>query len=184
MRKFHLVYIISAVRNRCLALWRKKEFEIYTGEGAEGLSIIGKIYLRNPNVHVGKNVTIYPGVMFWGDGKIVIGDNVDIGKDTIIYSSKEGGIIIGNYSHIAGQCYIIDMDHGIEKGLRIDEQQNTVKKVQIGTDCWIGADATILKGSIIEDGAVIAAKALVKGTVASNSIVAGIPARKIKERTA
>ena len=54
-------------------------------------NIVGDITVINKNIKLGRNVTIYPGVMFWGDGLIEIGDNVDIGKDTVIYSSKSGG---------------------------------------------------------------------------------------------
>ena len=41
--------------------------------------------------------------MFFGDGLIEIGDNVDIGNGTIIYSSKSGGVSIGDNSSIAAQ---------------------------------------------------------------------------------
>lgn len=83
---------------------------------------------------------------------------------------------------IAAQCYIIDMDHGMEKEKLIREQNNTAAKVTIGEDCWIAANVTVLKGSQINDGAVVGAKSLVKGNVESNSIVVGAPCRKIKMR--
>ena len=71
---------------------------------------------------MGNNITIYPDVMFWGNGPIVIGDNVDIGNGTIIYPSKVGGgVIIGNNTVIVAQCYIIDMDHGTNIGTLIRE---------------------------------------------------------------
>ena len=72
-------------------------------------NILGKIYLNAKNVKVGKNVTFYPGVYLWGND-IEIGDNVDIGVGTIIYSKN--GIKIGDNTIIAGQCSIL-------KGARI-----------------------------------------------------------------
>ncbi len=63
--------------------------------------------------------------------------------------------IVGN-TVIAGQCYIIDMDHGMRKEELISKQDNSAKAVIIGNDVWIGANATILKGPLIHDGAVIA----------------------------
>lgn len=67
--------------------------------------------LINRNITVRKNVTFYPDVMLFGDGPIIIGDNVDIGNGTIIYSSKNGGgVTIGNNTMIAAQSYIIDTD--------------------------------------------------------------------------
>lgn len=83
---------------------------------------------------------------------------------------------------IAAQCYIIDTDHGIHSGELIRNQKNTSAPVFIGEDVWIAAGCKILKGSYIEDGAIIGAMSLVKGRIESNSINIGIPAKKIKER--
>ncbi|MDY6060032.1 MAG: acyltransferase [Candidatus Fimenecus sp.] len=140
-------------------------------------SIVGDITVINRNIKLGHNVTIYPNVMFWGDGEIVIGDNVDIGNGTVIYASKTGGVTIGNNTNIAAQCYIIDMDHGIKDGELICNQENTVEKVTIGSDCWIAAGCKVLKGSHIKDGTVIGALSLVKGEIPENAIAFGIQAK-------
>lgn len=120
--------------------------------------------------------------MLFGDGEIVIGDNVDIGNGTIIYSSKDGGVTIGNDTMIAGQCYIIDMDHGISADELIRFQHNSVEPVTIGNDCWIAAGCKVLKGSHIKDGTVIGALSLVKGEIPENAIAYGIPAKVKKYR--
>ncbi|MBO5480977.1 MAG: acyltransferase [Clostridia bacterium] len=83
---------------------------------------------------------------------------------------------------IAAQCYIIDVDHGIQKGININCQPNTVAAVEIGQDVWIGAGVKILKGSKIGNGAVIGAGAVVKGNIPENAIALGIPAKVIKYR--
>jgi len=145
--------------------------------------LIGDVVLANRNVRMGSNVHIYPGVWFWGDGEITIGNNVDIGTGTMLYASSRGGITIGDNTQIAAQGYIIDMDHGIVADIPVRKQKNEVKPIWIGTDVWVGANVTILKGSVIGDGAVIGAKALVKGEIKRNEVVAGNPARYIKERT-
>lgn len=83
---------------------------------------------------------------------------------------------------IAAQCYLIDMDHGIERDKLICQQQNTVARITIGNDCWLGANVSILKGSRIGDGAVIGAKALVKGDVPPYAVAVGVPGKVIKYR--
>lgn len=83
---------------------------------------------------------------------------------------------------IAAQCYIIDTDHGMAKDNLMRNQENSVSPITIGEDCWIAANVTILKGSVIRDGAVIGAKSLVKGEVQPYTINVGIPAKKIKDR--
>ena len=176
----HLFLLIDRVFNKILRVYRNYAFYAKTGNRA---NLVGRITLINRNIVCGKNVTIYPDVMLFGDGKIEIGDNVDIGNGTIIYASKAGGVTIGSNTMIAAQCYIIDTDHGtgIEKMIR--QQENTVDKVIIGSDCWLGANVTVLKGSHICDGAVVGAKSLVKNVVEANSIVVGVPCKKIKMRS-
>ncbi len=177
-----IVLIINRLINRFCRNWRQYIFRHNIGCVHSDFKLIGDVTLINTNLHIGHNVTIYPGVMFWGDGDIIIGDNVNIGNNTIIYASKNGGVSIGNNTNIAAQCYIIDMDHGIEGGVLIHNQPNSVVQIKIGEDCWLGANVTVLKGSTIEDGAVVGAKALVKGIIPYNAIAVGSPAKTIKYR--
>lgn len=55
------------------------------------------------------------------------------------------------------------------------------KPIIIGNHVWIGMRATILKGVTIGDGAIIAAGAVVTKDVPARCLVAGVPARVIKE---
>lgn len=175
----NFLVLFNRIKNKIIKKYRNKIFYYRTGQKA---NLIGDIILINTNLKIGKNVNIYPYVQIFGDGLIEIEDNVDIGTGTIIYSSKNGGIYIGENSLIAAQSYIIDCDHGIEKDCLIREQVNTVEKVYIGKDVWLGSNVTILKGSYIEDGAIIGAKSLVKGKIEKNVIAVGVPAREIRRR--
>ena len=180
MGVFSLLYRVkSKIERAC----RKAAFREMIRCPHKDFKIAGKITVLNRNITLGRHVSIYPGVMLWGDGPIVIGDNVAIGNGTIIYSSKNGGgVTIGSNSSIAAQCYIIDMDHGIRAGELIREQSNTAAPVSIGEDVWIAAGCKILKGSVIRDGAVIGAQSLVKGEIPENAIAVGIPAKVKKYR--
>lgn len=97
-----------------------------------------------------------------------------------MYGSE--GITIGKDCMIAPFTYIVDSDHGSALGIPMNQQPNVTKAINIGNDVWIGAHSVVLAGSAIEDGAIIAAGAVVRGHVAANTIVGGIPARKIGER--
>lgn len=150
-----------------------------TGNRPNGLIIRGKFYLENRNVTIGRNVDLYPGVTFSGNGEIRIGDNCKIGQNSIIYANKEGGIEIGNNTIIAAQNYIIDSNHNIDREKLISEQGLSASRIIIGEDVWIGANVTVIKGAKIHDGAIIGAKSLVNSEIDENSIVVGIPAKKI-----
>jgi acetyltransferase-like isoleucine patch superfamily enzyme len=56
-----------------------------------------------------------------------------------------------------------------------------VQPVRIGNHVWIGARAVVLKGVTVGDGAVIGAGAVVTQNVPPNTMVAGVPARAIRD---
>ena len=89
-------------------------------------------------------------------------------------------ITIGDGCAIARNVLIMDFDaHDItyEDGRK---NQNTAP-VTIGSHVWIGAGATILKGVTIGDNAIVGAGSVVTRDVPPNTIVAGNPARIIRE---
>lgn len=85
-----LILLIERTKNRLVRRWRKKVFKESINCPHNQFNLVGNVNLINKNIKLGKNVTIYPNVMFFGDGLIEIGDNVDIGNNTIIYASKIG----------------------------------------------------------------------------------------------
>lgn len=86
-------------------------------------------------------------------------------------------IYIGKGANIARGAVIRDFDgHYIE-----DLNYRTAKPIHIGDHVWIGYDAMILKGVTIGEGAIIAARAVVTKDVPPYSIVAGNPAKVIRQ---
>ena len=152
--------------NMCLAIWG-------------GVNLRGHIYLYSTKIQVGKDVSIWPNVYFSGDN-IVIGDNVQIGYGTIIHSSK--GVVIGSNTQIAAQCYMIDTNHGTERGELMQKQPLESETIEIGEDVWIGAQCTVLKGVKIGSHVVVAANTVVNKDVPPYAIVAGSPAKIIRYR--
>ena len=170
------------VINRVIHSYRRKVFKMKTNTKHNNFTLIGSVNLLNYDVEIGHNVTIYPNATFWGDGHIKVGDNCSIGQGTVIYASSRGGVTIGCNTHIAAQCYIIDMDHGMQAGILIEKQQNSVQKISIGNDVWIAAGAKILKGSVLKNHSVIGANAVVKDLIDENAIAVRVPARIVKYR--
>lgn len=108
------------------------------------------------NTRLGKNVFINAGCQFQDQGGITIGDNTLVGPKTVIAT-------LNHHQNPYKRANLIP------------------KPVKIGSKVWIGANVTILPGVTIGDGAIIAAGAVVNKDVEKNTIVGGVPAKKIKE---
>lgn len=119
--------------------------------------------------------------------EIEIGDNVGISGATI-YARKK--ISIGENTCIGGNCKILDNDfHPIEAEARNkllrdenggDSDLVPSREIKIGKNCFIGCNSIILKGTVLGDGCVVGAGAVVCGKFEDNCVIAGNPARVIK----
>lgn len=115
---------------------------------------------------------------------IIIGDDCNIGEHTHI--SAINRVSIGNGLLTGRYVYIGDNSHG---GLSLEEasvppikrQLKSKGEVVIGNNVWIGDKATVLAGVHIGDNVIVAANAVVLSDVPSNSIVAGVPAKVVKQ---
>ena len=109
-----------------------------------------------------------------------IGDRVFIG--TGVELNVQTKLVIGSNVLIAPGVFIIDHNHQIDANIRINQQACSADSVTIKDDVWIGANAVILPGVTIHQGAVVGAGAIVTKDVESMTIVAGNPATMIGER--
>ena len=122
---------------------------------------------------------LYANVIIWGDGKVELGDDAKIGFNTIIYASKGAGVYIGCRTAIAANCYIIDANHSLAQD-RMTNPNDSVEKVVIGNDVWIGANCVCAKGSSLGDGTVLGANSFLNSNIPDAKMAAGSPAKVIK----
>jgi len=111
-------------------------------------------------------------------GDVIIGDHTRIGlHNTII-----GPVTIGSHVNLAQGITITALNHNFSDAKkRIDEQGVNTTPVVIEDDIWIGANAVILPGVTIGQHSVVAAGAIVTKDVPPHSLVAGVPAKVIKQ---
>lgn len=108
------------------------------------------------NINLGKNVFINSGCRFQDQGGIFIGDDVLVGHNVIIAT----------------------LNHGFKPENRADL---IPAPVRIGNKAWIGSGSIILPGITIGENAVVAAGSVVAKDVPANTVVAGNPARILRE---
>jgi acetyltransferase-like isoleucine patch superfamily enzyme len=114
-------------------------------------------------------------------GSIRIARRVWLGPYVVIYG--HGGVEVGEHTLVSMHCAILSSNHAIPAiGQLIRNSADELLPTKIGRDVWIGANAVILGGVSIGDGAVVAAGAVVTKDVPAREIHGGVPARKIGER--
>lgn len=133
---------------------------------------------------IGANTRIYEIQLFnLKDGfkNLRIADNVHIGPGCRL--DLEGRLTIGSRSTLSpGVTILTHADPGCHHGSRLTAWYPPhTKEVVIGSDCWLGANVTVLAGVKIGDLAIAAAGSVVTADVPSGFLVAGVPARPRKE---
>ena len=110
------------------------------------------------------------------------GRNIHVGRGVFInaccHFQDHGGVTIGDGSQIGHNVVFATLNHGIEPERR---KYTVPAPIIVGKNVWIGSNSTILSGVTIGDNSIVGAGAVVTHDVPANAIVAGVPARKIKD---
>jgi len=159
----------------------------------KGLSIGNNCYvnaLSRNGLICGNNVSMgfhthieLTGSMHFLADKMVVGSNVGLGSHGhfgVGVGSLEIGddCIFGNYVSIHPENHVTD---DLNTPMRLQGVKSN-GGVKIGNNCWIGAKVTILDGTVIGNGCIVAAGAVVRGKFPDNAVIGGVPARILKMR--
>jgi acetyltransferase-like isoleucine patch superfamily enzyme len=149
-----------------------------------------RLYAIRANVRIGRNLHIGLGSKIAAPSRLVIGNDVYVGKLCTIECDGEIGddVLIANAVGIVGRY---DHDHSavgipIRKAPWIGDSKSRDigrgARVIIGSDVWIGYGAIVLSGVTVGRGAIVAAGSVVTRDVRPYAIVAGNPAREVGSR--
>lgn len=131
---------------------------------------------------IGDNVSIHDNVFFFNIENMKFGNNVSV--HPMCYFQASGGIEIGNDVSIAHGVTLMTQNHSYtDRNIPIKDQPVVSKPIIIEDNVWIAAKATVLYGRRIGKNSVVAAGAVVTKDEPPNTLVAGVPARVIKELT-
>ena len=157
-----------------------------------------------------RSLMAFPTGAVFGERWIEIGDETLISDQVTISAGMTPGqdlgdqpvlrvgdrCVIGRGSHIVAHCsiqigddvytgpyvYITDQNHSYaDPDTPIGRQWPVNAAVSIGAGTWLGAGAVILPGACIGRNVVVAAGSVVRGTVPDYCVVAGVPARIVRE---
>ena len=129
------------------------------GKGAEFRP--GAYAVKCSKISLGNRVVIRPTTMLFGNGEIIVGDDVMLGSGVHIYTA--------NHEFSNPDVPIIDQGHS--------EPQDVI----IEQGCWIGANVIILPGVYIGRNSVVGAGSIVTKDVKEQVLVAGNPAKTIRK---
>jgi acetyltransferase-like isoleucine patch superfamily enzyme len=144
-------------------VWRKFRRVVFASLGPDcAFKWLSSTFSSAEKISLGSDVHVGPGAIFDGAGRISIGDGTVFAPRVKIYSRS----------------------HNFDKKLRAVPFDNIMltSPVTIGRYVWVGADAIILPGVTIGDGAVIGAGAVVTKAVPSCAVAAGNPAAVVRYR--
>ncbi|MDQ3706109.1 MAG: acyltransferase [Chloroflexota bacterium] len=156
-------------------------------------------------VQFGKNFITNGKLVVKGPGKVIFGDNINAWchaeKNVFITYQPETRITVGDGARISGmaamshssitvgpRCMVasvimVDTDfHNTDPVLRHDpDAPFAVAPIELKENVWVAGQTAILKGVTIGENSIVAFRAVVTKDVPANSIVAGNPARVVKE---
>lgn len=125
-----------------------------------GSKMVGPLYIGSvAKLQIGDNVWIGRNFSVYGNGKVVLKNNIDIAPDVAFATGSHQ--ISNDSTHRAGSgiSYTIVVEDGV----------------------WIGVRSTIMGDTIINSGSVIGACSLVNKSINKDGVYVGIPAKRIKE---
>tara|TARA_B100001093_G_C26805161_1_gene1005138 strand:- start:1253 stop:1723 length:471 start_codon:yes stop_codon:yes gene_type:complete len=109
-----------------------------------------------------------------------IGSDNYFGKNTLLIA--HGSIELGNTIAIAADCKFITRNHIYkDKDTPIADQDYQYKPIKIGDNCWFGYNVIVLPGVTLGKSCIIAAGSVVTKSFQDYSVIAGVPAKFIKQ---
>lgn len=182
-------YFYVARHNQVTRSWNAKKTKMYVGgqgnlvqvdDSVETYDLRIAVLGNNNRLIIHKNCFVGGALELIGDGNdIEIGQNSKCGSANI-FAHHGTSIRIGEGCLFSDQIQIRTTDsHSIldENGKRINPEKNIVLEDRV----WLGRGVTVLKGSHIESDVVVGTMSVVSKTVRKNTLVAGTPARVIRE---
>lgn len=132
--------------------------------------------LRLFGANIGEKANIYPSVQIWLPTNLELDTGATLGPDVRIYN--QGYIKIGKNAIVSQGAYLCASTHDYNDPLH----PLVLAPITINANAWICAEAFIVPGVNVGEGAVIGARTVLTKTADAWKVYAGNPARQIQQR--
>jgi maltose O-acetyltransferase len=123
----------------------------------------------------GRGLRLASGVVLNRPDRLAIGDRVYFAHN--VWINATGGITFGDDIMVGPMTVFASSDHVIEGGSL--SRRSVAAPITIESNVWIGSHAVVTRGVSIGPNSIVAAGAVVTRDVPPNTLVGGVPARKI-----
>lgn len=133
-------------------------------------------------LHLGAFVHVGDGcVLRAHEGTLRLRDKVVLGSDVRITCWLD--VDVGAATLLADWCYVADFDH-VHDDVDAPVKDQGIRKspVRVGEGSWLGLRSSVLRGSDLGRGTVVAAHAVVRGPHPDDVVLAGVPAVVVADR--
>ncbi|MDE3303436.1 2,3,4,5-tetrahydropyridine-2,6-dicarboxylate N-acetyltransferase [Lacticaseibacillus paracasei] len=155
---------------------KKAKLDDYYVETAGRNTGVPLLDIKAANARIEPGAIIRDQVLIGDNAVIMMGAIINIGAEIGAGTMIDMGAVLGGRAIVGKHCHI-----GASTVLAGVVEPPSTKPVTIGDHVMIGANAVVLEGTTVGEGAVIAAGAVVINDVPAHTVVAGVPAKVIKQ---
>lgn len=175
----------TAVENKNVTIFFKgRNNKLIIGNNVKLVDTYIRFDAHNATIMIGDNVQYRGSIRAGISCTVKLGEGLTVTEKCYMSCAENTEIIIGDDCMFASLNQIRTDDAHPIFDLDTKMRINTSKSINIGKHVWLGYEAVILGGSNIGSGSVVGMRTLVKNNFPNNSMIAGHPAKIIKNNIA